>query len=174
MSTFSAERPGQWALGAQLAQAPVRVSPEIERTVQAIEGERKSLVRVSVRGRLLMDAAELAQKTVQAPCAAAGRGDSGAASAMTPETQQPGCWLPLLSLRHSWSQPLHLPGLCHRGSCELFQRGATPPPPDVETCQLAAPGSGVRALPSSHAAGRSDSWPQDHSSASKGQINASF
>lgn len=127
VSTFSAERPGQWALGAQLVQAPVRISPEIERTVQAIEGERKSPVRVSVRGRLLMAAAELAQKTVPAPCAAAGRDDSGAVSAMTPATQQPGCWLPLLSLRHSRSQPLHLPGLCHRGSCELSE-GRHPSP----------------------------------------------
>lgn len=127
-----------------------------------------------MHGHLLLAAAELGQKTVQAPCAAACRGDSGAVSAITPETQQPGCLLLLLSLRHSWNRPLHLPGLCHRGSCQLFQRGANPLPPDVETRQLAALGTGVRALPSSHAAGRSDSWPQDHSSASKGQINASF
>lgn len=33
VSTFSTERPGQWALGAQLAQAPVRISPEIELAV---------------------------------------------------------------------------------------------------------------------------------------------
>lgn len=125
-------------------------------------------------GHLLTAEAEFGQKTVQALCAAACRGDSGAVSAITPETQQPGCLLPLLSLCHSWNRPLHLPFLRRRGSCELFQRGATPPPPDVETRRLAALGTGVRALPSSHAAGRSDSWPQDHSSGSKGQINASF